>query len=195
MLSVIIPTADSERTLLPTLAALVPGAAAGLVREVIVTDAGSRDATQKIAEAAGCVWHDGGALGARLHAAAATARGPLLLFLRPGFVPDGSWQGEVSRFADRAAGGGKAVAAMFRPSRPLDATQGPMAEALALLWAALMRRARAEQGLLIPQDVYRRIGGHRDTKRPESDLLARLGRRRIALMRCGGVLVVAPSPP
>ena len=42
VLSVVIATHDSERPLLPTLAALVPGAAAGTVREVIVADAGSQ---------------------------------------------------------------------------------------------------------------------------------------------------------
>src|SRR5262245_45634577 len=54
MLSVVIATHDSERALLPTLAALVAGAAAGVVREVIVADAGSRDATAAIADGAGC---------------------------------------------------------------------------------------------------------------------------------------------
>ncbi len=38
MLSVIIPTHDSERPLVHTLVALVPGATAGVVREVIVAD-------------------------------------------------------------------------------------------------------------------------------------------------------------
>ena len=47
MLSVIIATHESERALVPTLAALVPGAAAGIVREVIVADAGSRDADRR----------------------------------------------------------------------------------------------------------------------------------------------------
>jgi glycosyltransferase involved in cell wall biosynthesis len=54
MLSVVIATHDSERALLPTLAALVAGAAAGVVREVIIADAGSRDATDAIADGAGC---------------------------------------------------------------------------------------------------------------------------------------------
>ena len=54
MLSVVIATHNSERALLPTLAALVQGAAAGIVREVIVADAGSRDATTAIADGAGC---------------------------------------------------------------------------------------------------------------------------------------------
>ena len=49
MLSVIIATKDSERPLVLTLAALVPGAMAGIVREVIVADAGSGDATARVA--------------------------------------------------------------------------------------------------------------------------------------------------
>ena len=54
MFSIIIPTHDSERALVPTLAALVPGATAGIVREVIVADGGSRDETEQVADIAGC---------------------------------------------------------------------------------------------------------------------------------------------
>ena len=39
---------------MPTLAALVPGATAGLLGEVVVADAGSRDATAEVADVAGC---------------------------------------------------------------------------------------------------------------------------------------------
>ena len=54
MFSIIMATHDSERALVPTLAALVPGATAGIVREVIVTDGGSRDQTEQVADIAGC---------------------------------------------------------------------------------------------------------------------------------------------
>src|SRR6201988_4073462 len=54
MLSVVIATHDSERLLVRTLAALVPGATAGLISEVLVADAGSRDDTVAVAEVAGC---------------------------------------------------------------------------------------------------------------------------------------------
>ena len=57
MLSVIIATHESERALVPTLAALVPGAAAGLLAEVVVADAGSRDATAEVADIAGLPLH------------------------------------------------------------------------------------------------------------------------------------------
>ena len=50
MLSAIIATYQSERALVPTLAALVPGAATGLISEVIVADANSSDATAEVAD-------------------------------------------------------------------------------------------------------------------------------------------------
>ena len=85
MLSVIIPTRDSERLLVHTLVALVPGATAGVVREVIVADGGSRDETEQVADIAGCVFLSSGqSLGARLKAAAERARGDWLMFLSAG---------------------------------------------------------------------------------------------------------------
>src|SRR5215468_2482607 len=97
----VIATRDSELALLPTLAALVAGAAAGIVREVIVADAGSRDATAAIADGAGCrVLASTRRRGARLKAAAEAARAPWLLFLRPGVVLDATWVDETRRFIE-----------------------------------------------------------------------------------------------
>ena len=87
MLSIIIPTRESERTLVRTLAVLVAGAAAGVVREVIVTDPRSTDATADIADIAGCqIIVSGAPLGARLRDAANGARARWLMFMRPGTV-------------------------------------------------------------------------------------------------------------
>src|SRR5712691_12299821 len=103
MLSVVIATHDSERALLPTLAALVAGAAAGIVREVIVADAGSRDATTAIADGAGCrVLVSTQGRGARLKAAADAARATWLMNLRPGVIIDATWDDETRRFMEAA---------------------------------------------------------------------------------------------
>jgi len=48
MITVVIPTLNAEATLGPTLAALVPAAVDGLIREVIVIDGGSTDRTSDI---------------------------------------------------------------------------------------------------------------------------------------------------
>src|SRR3954463_15616923 len=99
MFSVIIATHDSERPLVHTLSALVPGATAGLVREVIVADGQSTDETEQVAEYAGCAFFSSGEpLGWRLKAAAQRARGEWLMFLGPGVVPGPAWIDDTVAF-------------------------------------------------------------------------------------------------
>jgi glycosyltransferase involved in cell wall biosynthesis len=196
MLSVVIPTHDSERTLLPTLAALVPGAAAGIVREVIVADGGSRDATAEIADVAGCRFLESGlARGARLKAAAETARSQWLLFLDPGAVPESNWIEETRRFIEDTENNGLAVAraAVFR--RGTSPSRSALGEAFALLRSALGALPQPQQGLLINKRLYDQLGGHNElAANPEDDLYRRLGRRRIVLLRCGISLVSGAKP-
>src|SRR5215207_4869467 len=147
MLSVIIATHESERPLVRTLAALVPGAAAGVVREVIVTDAQSRDATVEVADIAGCrVLVASDLLGARLSAAAASARGPWLMFLRPGVILDATWIDETARFMDdnERRDPELARAAVFRRAPATSAARPVLMEALSLACAALGARPRPE---------------------------------------------------
>jgi hypothetical protein len=183
MLSVIIATHDDERGLLPTLAALVPGATAGWVREVIVAYSGASQATAQIADIAGCeLIASQESRGAKLKRAAEAARAPWLLFLQPGVIPDMSWVDETRRFAEQAEIRGRAnsQAAVFR----LSARGTLLAEAIGLLRLAL--GARSEGGLLIAKPHYRAVGGHRDhADDPERDLMRHIGRRRITVLRCG----------
>jgi hypothetical protein len=184
MLSAIIATHESERSLVPTLAALVPGAAAGLVAEVIVTDADSRDATAEVADIAGCRFMASSApIGTRLRAAAASARTPWLLFLRAGTVPQPGWIEATDRFiqtTELLEGAGRA--AVFRPPGAADLMRPGFAELLSLLRVALGGGPRPEQGLLIAKRFYEDIGRHPDGADAEAVLLRRLGRRRIAML-------------
>jgi len=181
MLSVVIATHDSERVLLATLSALVPGAVAGLVREVIIADAGSRDATAAIADGGGCrVLESTQAHGPRLRTAAEAARAPWLLFLRPGVVLESSWIEETRRFMEEIERGRHNYAAVFRA----ELFRPRALEAMALLGAAALgTRPPPSQGLLINRALYAAVGGHRDVEEPERDLLRRLGRRRLVLLR------------
>ena len=146
MLSIILATHDSERALVPTLAALVPGATAGIVREVIVADGGSRDATEQVADIAGCRFFSSGEpAGARLKAAAATARAPWLMFLVPGALPGPTWIDEVASFVEAADRSGKDRAATFAP---------PGFDLGALLRRALGLAPAARQGLIIRKAHY-----------------------------------------
>jgi hypothetical protein len=177
MLSIIIPTHNSERTLVPTLAALVPGATAGLVTEVLVTDGGSQDDTAAAADVAGCIFlPPDGNLGHRLKAAAARARAPWLLFLRPGIVLDVPWTGEVGRFVQRNSRAQNA--AVFRRGGPSQAT---VREIFRLVAAVLGAPPRPEQALLISRPFYEALNGHSErASDPENEILRRLGRSRIS---------------
>ncbi len=192
MLSVVIATHESERALVATLAALVPGAAAGVIREVIVADAGSHDETSEVADIAGCrVLVSNAPLPARLNAAAAAARAPWLMFLRAGVAPDAAWTAEAARFIDEAELAGRVdrQAAVFRPAARAGNVRSTLVEALTLLAAAMGRRPRPDQGLVISRRLYQQLGGHRDGAADcEADLLRRVGRRRIVILRCGAVV-------
>jgi hypothetical protein len=191
MLSVIIATNESERALVATLAALVPGATAGVVREVIVADAGSRDATAEVADVAGCrLLVTAGPVAVRLAQAVEAARSPWLLFLTPGSVPQPGWVEETSRFMEEASFAGEAgsVAAVFRAVSPSVFRASPFREGLALVMQAAGLSRRTSHGLLIGKELYRRMGRH-DAAAPDVDVLRaivqRLGRRRIVTLHCG----------
>ncbi len=183
MLSAIIATHESERALVPTLAALVPGATAGLLGEVIVADAGSRDATAEVADVAGCRFMAAAEpLGARLKAAAATTRTPWLMFLRAGCVPEPNWVEAADRFIDAADRLEQGRAAVFRPPGIADLLRPGLAELIALVRVTLGGGPKPEQGLLIARWHYDALGGHPDGDGAEVLMLRRIGRRRLAML-------------
>jgi glycosyltransferase involved in cell wall biosynthesis len=187
MLSAIIAAHESERTLVPTLSALVPGVAAGLLGEVVVADAGSSDATAEVAEIAGCRYLcSAEPLGARLQAAAATTRAPWLLFLRAGTVPEPGWIAAAEHFMRAAEMAEDAPrAAVFRRQSAADLMRPRLAELAAIMRVALGGRPRPEQGLLIARRFYETLGGHAGTEEAEAALLRKLGRRHIAMLAAG----------
>jgi hypothetical protein len=188
MLSVIIATLNCERALVPTLAALVSGAAAGTVRDVIVADGGSSDATPQVADIAGCeVMASTGPLAARLREATGKARAAWVMFVRPGVVLDATWVDEVAGFIQQAElrGAIDAPAAVFRRATADQRFERPLLlDALSLLRLAFGASPRPEQGLVLSKILYERVGRHRDqVPDPETDLISRIGRRRTVLLR------------
>jgi glycosyltransferase involved in cell wall biosynthesis len=187
MLSAIIATLNSERILVPTLAALVPGATAGLLGEVVVADGGSSDATSEVADVAGCRFLTSSEpLGARLKAAAASARSPWLMFLRAGAVPEAGWITAVDGFMERIDRLDVAMrAAVFRPASAGDLLHPGLAELAALLRVMIGGGAKPDQGLLIARRFYDEVGGHAGDDNAEASLLRRIGRRRLAMLPAG----------
>ena len=196
MITVIIPTLDSEGALVPTLSALVSASASGLVREVILADGGSRDETEKVADVAGCHFlkgpHDPGA---RLRAAAHQARGSWLLFLDPAAILQEGWMREVRAFVDTMERNGLAErrAATFRLGYEGFGMKPRLAEAAAAARLVVIGRPRPEQGLLIARRFYDQLGGHGDGKKAEERLFARIGRRKMVTLRTRIVLAEVNS--
>jgi glycosyltransferase involved in cell wall biosynthesis len=186
MLSAIISTQESERDLVPTLAALVPGATSGLLGEVIVADGGSRDATAEVADVAGCRFMSSSEpLGARLKAAAATTRAPWLMFLRAGCIPEPGWVSATERFIEANDRLETTRAAVFRPPGVADLLRPGLAELYELLRVIIGGGPKPEQGLLIARRHYDALGGHSVVAEAETALLRNIGRRRLAMLGTG----------
>ena len=179
MLSVIIATLDSERVLVPALAALVPGATAGLVSEVLMADGGSRDDTAEVADIAGCNFMIGrGPAGTAAQGGRGCGARALAVVPAAGRHPR-----SVVGCRGRAFRGTTAVARPRRRVRRGAPVQPALREALSLLTTALGARPRPEQGLLISHRFYDALGGHSERGGDsETDLLRRIGRRRIVTL-------------
>ena len=183
MLSVIIPTEGIEQPTVATLAALVPGAAAGVIREVLLVDRADNGVIERVADVAGCRFlHFDGTRAAALAAGAKQASSPWLMFLRPGAVLDTGWIEETTQFIQGVALSGRPRAGIFRHARSPYADTG-----LGDRFRSLARKITGpltDQGLLIARDHYERIGGYApDARRAEARLLRQLGRSSRTMLR------------
>jgi hypothetical protein len=181
MLSVIIPTEGVEQSAVATLAALVPGAAAGVIREVLLVDRSDTGVIERVADVAGCRFlRFEGSHAAALAAGARQARSPWLMFLHAGAVLDAGWIDETTQFIQRVSLSDRPRAAIFRYARSPYAEPG-LRDGFKFL-ARMITGPSADQGLLIARDHYDRLGGHApDARRSEKKLLRQLGRARTVL--------------
>jgi len=190
VLSVIIPTAGVEHTAVATLAALVPGSAAGVVREVLLVDRGDNGVIERVADVAGCRFLAfEGTRAAALAAGARAARSPWLMFLHAGAVLDSGWIEETTQFIQSVSSSDRPRAGVFRYARsPYADTR--LRDGFKFV-ARMITGPSAEQGLLIARDHYERLGGYRpDSRRSETKLLRQLGRSSRIQLR-SRIMVVA----
>ena len=183
MLSVIIPTEGVEQPAVATLAALVPGAAAGVVKEVLLVDRTATGVIERVADVAGCRFLPfQGTRAAALAAGARQARSPWLMFLHAGAVLDSGWIEETAQFIERVSSSGNPRAGIFRYARSpySDHTLRDRMRSI----ARMIIGPFADQGLLIARDHYERLGGYApDARRSEARLLRQLGRTSRIMLR------------
>ena len=166
-LSVVIPTLDAEAALGRCLGALVEGLEAGLVRELIVSDGGSTDATCAIAQAwGGQVVTGPASRGGQLRRGCAAASGDWLLVLHADTVLLSGWSRRVQdHLASRAP-----AAFTLR----FDAAGGSARRVAAWAnWRSHRGLPYGDQGLLLTREVYDRAGGYPDQPLMEDVALVR----------------------
>ncbi len=176
-LSVIVPVLDAEAALPTLLAGLMEGVETGLIREVILSDGGSRDATAEIAEEVGALWCAGPASrGGQLRRGVQMAGGDWLMILHADSALPRGWTRAVQ---DQMADG--------RPGYfQLAFSGGGLPGRIVAGWANLRSRIfhlpYGDQGLLISRADYDAVGGYRDIPLMEDVAMARALGGRLCLM-------------
>jgi rSAM/selenodomain-associated transferase 2 len=185
MISVVIPTLNSERDLGPALAALIPAAVDGLVRDVVIADGGSTDRTLKIAEGSGAeIVTARRGRGFQLAAGAERAKCAWLLFLHADSVLQAGWETSAETFIARSERGDpKAGAAAFQFALDDTGLAPRLLEHLVALRSRFLKLPYGDQGLLISRRLYEAVGGFAQVPIMEDvDLVRRLGRKRITIL-------------
>ncbi len=168
-ISVVIPTLNSAGELVDCLATLAEGLDAGLIRELIVTDGGSTDATVEIASQAGAEIVSGPqSRGGQLGRGCAAAQGDWLLLLHADTQLSAGWSVEVLAHLNASSS-----AAYFG----LQYRAAGFFPRMVASWAMFRSRAfglpYGDQGLLISRTVYDQVGGYADIPLMEDVALAR----------------------
>ena len=179
-LSVIIPTLDAAATLGATLDALT-GEAAPL-REIIVADGGSRDATLNIAAGHGAnfVAVPRGR-GRQLARGAEAATGLWYLFLHADTVLERGWSEEIGRFINHPDNAERA--AYLRFALDDNACAARRLEAMVTWRSRVLGLPYGDQALLISAAFYDALGGFKPLALMEDvEMVRRIGRRRLAML-------------
>ena len=179
-LSVIIPTLQAAEDLPRCLASLMPGAEAGLIREVLLSDGGSRDATADIADAAGAsIIQSERGRGKQLATGAKAARGEWLLFLHADTSLTRDWVERVRDHMANAPGKAAFFTLAFRSDHPM----AKHVAARANRRAKLLGLPYGDQALLVPRSLYEETGGYKDMPLMEDVALVRaIGRCRLSML-------------
>ncbi|KIC12334.1 glycosyl transferase [Leisingera sp. ANG-M1] len=178
--SIVIPTLNAAEELPAALECLMEGLAAGLIRELVISDGGSADGTRAIAEAAGAEWISGApSRGGQLRRGCAAARGDWLLVLHADTHLAPGWAQAVAQHLETGQGHPACFRLQFRARGLMPAWVAGWAN----LRTRLFRLPYGDQGLLIGRAGYEAAGGYPDQPLMEDVALARR-LKRVAVLPC-----------
>jgi glycosyltransferase involved in cell wall biosynthesis len=184
MISVVIPTLNSQAGLPRCFEGLLDAAMSGLAREVIVADGGSTDDTLFIADAAGArIVEAPKGRSTQLIKGADIARSDWLLFLHADTALEAGWEDEAISFIGTSTPE-QPRAAAFRFALDDFGPPARRQEAAVAIRCWLFGLPYGDQGLLIPARFYRKLGGYRPIAAMEDvDLIRRIGRKRLIMLQ------------
>lgn len=157
MISVVIPTLNADARLGECLNALVAPALDGVVKEVIVVDGGSADATLPMADSFGTrILTAPPGRGGQLRRGAEAAQGEWLLFLHADTVLEEGWAEEALQFIKAHPD----KAAVFTLQFDAKGLAPKLVAGGAMLRTKFMKTPYGDQGLLISKELYEDIGGY-----------------------------------
>lgn len=147
MISVATEAGSDEEVLARAMTTLVPAAAEGILRDVIVAARDPSPSIRMIADAFGCQVVTGD-----MRAAIAAARGPWILVLPAGTIVEETWWRDALPFIERSERRGSPLdAAALTACLPQRGLAARLRE-----WAIRLRPSRGDGGLLARKEAFSR---------------------------------------
>ena len=178
-ISVVIPTLNAAETLPMCLGSLGEGLEAGIIRELVISDGGSEDATREIAEAAGATLVEGRpGRGGQVARGIVASEGVWLLVLHADTVLARGWASAAQTHMTR----GKAKAGHFMLRFDAIGLAARFVSGWANLRAKVFGLPYGDQALLVSAALLAEVGGYPDLPLMEDVALARQLKGKLAAM-------------
>lgn len=169
-ISVIIPTLNAQSDLPRCLSALMEGVSAGMIRELIISDGGSSDATLEIADEAGAKIVQGPPTrGGQLRRGVEATKGRWLLVLHADTQLETGWSNAVETHMNSGGNSSAYFKLSFRARGVMPAIVAAWANARSRLFSLPF----GDQGLLMTRAIYDAAGGYPDQPLMEDIALIR----------------------
>ncbi len=158
-ISVVIPTFEDAGHVQACLERLMEGLASGIIREVVISDGGSTDATRVIADEAGATVVTGArSMGGQLRRGCQAAKGDWLLVVHADTLLPVGWAAVVQAHMERERAG----PAHFKLAFDARGLRAALVAGWGNMRSLILGLPYGHQGLLVPRALYLEKGGYPD---------------------------------